>query len=211
MQLSSIYRLIVKVMLTVFFISQASYMISQVAPATRGGGIPITAGAGFSYWDVDWAHSKMEGTTLWLDWRPPLLPRVVNGLEIEVEARDINLNPVSPAGGRFAGFREASLGGGAVYKYRRYRNIHPYIKGLMSFAGIDFSHCLDNCTTSHPYTHDTRTDYAFGGGLEYKAFRNIWARADYEYQFWPNLTGNTFLNPQGFTFGGMYDFGGRSR
>ena len=47
--------------------------------------------------------------------------------------------------------------------------------------------------------------FAPGGGLEYRIFRPIWVRADYEYQDWGTLLGNT-LNPQGFTVGVAYEF-----
>ncbi len=47
--------------------------------------------------------------------------------------------------------------------------------------------------------------FAAGGGLEYRIFRPIWVRADYEYQDWGTLLGNTF-NPQGITVGVAYEF-----
>jgi len=96
-----------------------------------------------------------------------------------------------------------------MYEWHHYRNFRPYVKGLMGFGSIYFGECLALCSTT-PYTHDTRTVYAPGGGVEYRAFRSIWVRGDWEYQFWPQLTGNTYLNPQGFTIGAVYDFSRRS-
>jgi len=56
-----------------------------------------------------------------------------------------------------------------------------------------------------PYTHDTRTVEAPGGGLEFRVFHGILLRADYEYQMWPDFLSKT-LDPQGFTVGVQYDF-----
>jgi opacity protein-like surface antigen len=48
--------------------------------------------------------------------------------------------------------------------------------------------------------------YAPGGGVEYRLWRNIWARGDYEYQTWSVFpTPTTNLHPQGFTAGITYD------
>jgi opacity protein-like surface antigen len=47
-----------------------------------------------------------------------------------------------------------------------------------------------------------------GGGIDYRAFGNVWLRADYEYQDWPNIFGKGYdLDPQGVTVGAMYEFG----
>jgi opacity protein-like surface antigen len=60
--------------------------------------------------------------------------------------------------------------------------------------------------------HDTRTISGMGGGVELRTIGHIWARADYEYQKWPNkygkLTGE--FTPQGFTVGALYRFGNRT-
>jgi opacity protein-like surface antigen len=58
------------------------------------------------------------------------------------------------------------------------------------------------------YTGDRWTAYAWGGGIEYRAWDGVWVRADYEYQFWrvKFFDPNAFLNPQGFTVGASYDF-----
>jgi len=206
MHLDSIWLQIRSAMLAALLLGAAGSLFSQVVPAASQGGLPVAAGAGFSSWDVDWAHGRMGGGTLWVDFPPPFLgsylPHLLDGLGIEIEARDVSLG----AGEQHKGFRQRTIGGGAIYTYRRYRNFHPYVKGLLSFGAIDYGECLDKCNTGFPYTHDSRSDYAAGGGIEYRVFRHIWARADYEYQAWPKLTGQTYLDPQGFTFGAMYDF-----
>jgi len=49
-----------------------------------------------------------------------------------------------------------------------------------------------------------------GGGIEVRAYRNVWVRGDFEYQFWPdfykNKTPAGSLTPQGATLGAVYDF-----
>jgi opacity protein-like surface antigen len=69
---------------------------------------------------------------------------------------------------------------------------------------------MDFRTSDPTYSHDNRVVYAPGLGLEFRVFQNVWARADYEYQVWPDLFGQT-SDPQGFTFGASYDFGHSNR
>ena len=102
--------------------------------------------------------------------------------------------------------RHDTAEGGPTYTWRRLRKFQPYGKYLMGIGSIDF----DPLPGAPPtYTHDTRTIYAPGGGAQYRVFKSLWVRGDYEYQFWPNLFGAHSLNPNGFTIGAMYDFGGR--
>jgi hypothetical protein len=201
-----IRQLILKLTLLALVATAASQMLAQVVPPISESGVPVKVGGGFSNFDVDWAHTRMDGYTLWVDARPPYLPRILDGLNVEIEGRDIRWHP----GDKPAGYRQVVGSGGVMYEWRHFRNFRPYAKGLIGFGSIYFGQCLDLCDTK-PYTHDTRTVYAPGIGLEYRVFRSIWARADWEYQFWPQLTGNTYLNPQGFTFGAQYDFSRRDR
>jgi hypothetical protein len=47
---------------------------------------------------------------------------------------------------------------------------------------------------------------AAGGGFEYRIYRPLWARVDYEYETWGKLFGNNdVLTPEGFTVGVSYD------
>jgi len=152
-------------------------------------------GAGVSDYDVDWGHGRMMGATLWIDAQPVPLPRIFNGLGVESEARDISFN----RGTHTPNYRQDTAGGGPIYKWRPSRNFDLYVKGLMGLASMDFISATPN------YTHDTRTFVGMGGGLEYRAFRSIWVRADYEYQIWASLM-NGIPDPQGFTVGAMYNF-----
>ncbi len=205
MSMESILKQTLKLTLGALIATTVLPAFSQTVPSATEGGIPLSVGGGLSSWDTDWGHSRMGGVTIWADWRPPHLPSLLNGLAIEAEGRDVNFNH----GDKPPAFRQDTGSVGVIYTWRPYRNFHVYGKGLIGLGSIDFGSCLATCSTK-PYTHDTRTVYAPGGGIEYRVFHHLWARADYEYQFWPQLTGHTYLNPQGFTFGAMYDFGHRN-
>ena len=175
---------------------------AQTVPSAREGGVPLAVGLGISDYDVDWGHVRMQGGTVWIDYRFDRVPAFLHGLGIEAEARDISLNHSST---QPSNFRLDTLGGGPVYfgHLRRIPNLTPYGKLVLAYAGIDW----DN--PDPHFRHETRTATAPGLGFEYRVYRNILFRADYEYQFWPDLAlQQQTLNPQGFTFGAMYDFNG---
>ena len=194
------FKLLVVPILTVSLFAPVFPAFSQVVPAYHGPSLPLSVGIGPSSYDVDWGHGRMYGGTIWADWYPPQLPGILQGLGVEVEARDISLHQnCIPAG--FCpqkNMRQDTAGGGVIYSWRHFRNFHPYGKFLIEDGSVDF----------YPlpgYAHDTRTLFAPGGGFEYRIFRPIWVRADYEYQDWGTLLGKT-LNPQGFTVGVSYAF-----
>jgi hypothetical protein len=170
---------------------------SQVAPAYRAPGIPLSVGAGPSSYDVDWGHGREVGGTVWADWYPEQISNLTHfrGLGLEIEARDISFYRHLPAQHNL---REDTAGGGPVFNWHLTNRFHPYFKGLIEDGSIDF----------YPlprYSHDTRPVIASGGGFEYRFLGPLKVRADYEYQIWlGNLLGNT-LNPQGFTLGVAYD------
>jgi opacity protein-like surface antigen len=187
-----------KYLLAALLFTSAIPAISQVAPAATSGGFPLVVGAGVSDYDVDWGHGRMEGGTLWIDYAPSLRPSFLNGLGIEAEARDISIGHSNT---QPANFRQDTAGGGPIYSWRHFRNFRPYAKYLWYFGSFDFRSDDPN------YNHDTRVVRAPGGGFDYRVFRHIWVRADYEYQSWPNLFRKVnALNPQGFTLGAVYDF-----
>lgn len=176
---------------------------SQVKPAAdKGNGIPLVVGSGFSSYNVDWgAGSREEGGTLWATYTFRRMPRDLWGLGIDVEARDLSFAVPT----RLPNMRYDTAGGGVVYHYYRFhpRHLRPYAKFLGSFGSIDFPP-IGN------YSHDTRAFYSFGGGADFHAWRQVWIRADYEYQMWWHLFGSSHaLTPNGFTVGPEFDFGER--
>ena len=175
----------------------ATPAFSQVAPEAIEGNRPFSVGAGVSNFNVDWGKTRMYGGTFWADWRPPL-PLFLNGLGLEIEARDISLDRSSTVP---SNFRQDTAGGGPIYTWRHYRNFRPYGKGLLEFGSFDFR------STNPNYSHDTRTLVAAGPGVEFRTYGHLRVRAEYEYQIWGHILGKR-PDPQGFTLGAMYDFGG---
>jgi opacity protein-like surface antigen len=171
---------------------------SQTIPAATQGQLPFTLGTGVSNLNVDWGDNRMYGITVWAQWRPGDLPRLLDGLGLDIEGRDVNYGRPAALP---SNFRMDTLAGGPIYTWRHYRNFQPYGKFLIGFGSIDF-------TGPNPYyKHDTRTVYAPGFGFQYRLVRHVWVRADYEYQMWPDLFGNNnTFHPQGFTAGVSYDF-----
>ncbi len=169
---------------------------SQVSPSARQGGMPIVIGAGLSDFSIDWGSGqRMEGISAWADWFPNRLPAALNGLGIEAEGRDIDFG--RPAG--VTKMRQDTGLGGLIFTWNRYRNFRPYVKYLAGIGSIDFP-------PFGTYSHDTFSVFSPGGGLEYHAWRHIWIRGDYEYQFWHQVFGPHDLTPTGFTIGASYDF-----
>lgn len=182
------------------YLGMATSGISQVVPSAREGRLPLTIGAGISNYNADWSNQRINGSGLWIDYYPGIVPRHLNGLGLEAEAHDLSWgrSPVLVA----SNFRQDTAGGGVIYSWHHFRNVRPYAKGLIEFGSFDF-----NEGPSEPYyRHDTRTVYSMGAGLDYRIFGHIWARGDYEYQTWQVMFNRSSPTPNGFTFGAMYDF-----
>lgn len=184
------------VLLGVMF-AAATSAFPQTAPSATQGGIPLTVGFGYSNFYTDWSAYE-SGTTIWVDWGVNSLPRRLEGLSVEVEARDLSFNKT----GDNPNLKEETGVGGPVYYWHHYRKFEPFGKYLIGLGGIYFSN-----KPGDPYTHDTRTVMAPGGGAQYRVWRNVWVRGEYEYQMWPDfIHGHTF-NPKGLTAGVTYDIG----
>lgn len=180
---------------TILFLTASLPLFSQVAPSATREGLPLVVGAGFSDYYSDW-NGRLDGPTVWADWNFDQLPSFLHGLGIEVEGRDLNYGRT----GHVPALRQDTAEGGAIYTWHHYRNIRPYTKFLLGIGSIDFGHITPT------YSHDTRTVYTPGGGLEYRVWRHVWVRGDYEYQFWTDFFHHHAMNPNGFTVGASYDF-----
>jgi hypothetical protein len=160
----------------------------------------IALGAGGSTFNADWAGWRVEGETFWIDYKLAGMPRTLNGLGIEVEGRDLNSRASSSPS---KNFRLYTIGGGIIYQWPRFKSIRPYGKCLLDFGNIDW----DN--PNPRFRHETRTVTAPGMDVDFRVGRGIWIRADYEYQFWPDIAtfrprSDHVLDPYGFTFGVSY-------
>lgn len=210
--------------LSIFALALAAALpvAAQVVPAAEQGGWPIVAGAGVSGFNIDWGQDAfgrvryMEGVTLWVDWNLTHLPGpgLLKGLGVELEGRDINFGlPASLSNKELndtgTNMRQDTGLGGVIYTWRGLHRVHPYGKALFGIGSIDFPPLPASPPT---YRHDNRTITAFGAGADLHMWRRIWLRADWEYQFWPDLFGSPHpLTPTGITLGAVYDFKGAPR
>jgi hypothetical protein len=208
--------------LAALVVGAAFPVAAQVVPAAQAGGLPLVAGGGGSRFNMDCgpfvlgSTCYMNGITLWVDWNLTGLPgpRLLRGLSVEAEGRDLNfgrpaLLSNAAVGDSGSNLREDTALGGVVYHWRRYRVVRPYGKALAGLGSLDFPPLPASPAW---YRHDNRTITAFGAGADVHAWRAVWIRADWEYQFWPNLFGSPHaLTPTGITLGALYDFHGLSR
>ena len=177
--------------------SSASAISAQVVPAATLPHINLSFGAGLTSWDPDWGNGRMLGVTAWGDFHPAL-PSYLSGLGVELEARDVDWHRDNQP----ANYRQATIGGGPIYTFTGFRIAQPYAKFLVDYAGMNFR------VPDTAYTHDTRTAYVPGGGVEARACRNVWVRLDYEYQIWqPLIVPDKRPTPQGFTLGLIWKIG----
>lgn len=182
-----------KLVLAALFFLSTLPVLAQVAPAARVRTIPLGVGAGFTDYDLDYGQSRrMLGVSAWADYS------IFRGLGIEVEGTSIFADRPDT----LTRMRQDSIKGGIIYRYHQVFHVRPYAKVLGGLGSIDFP-------SSNPlYTHDTYTLWAAGGGLEYKLWRPLYLRGDYEYQNWVDYRGNQALNPNGFTVGATYYLSG---
>jgi len=191
-----------RIALVALFLALTVPASAQLAPSRGGGGggsLPISVGVGFSSFNTEMVGQRLEAPTVWADWNFNQAPKLLQGLGVEAEFRDLNSG--QPAGVRL---RQTTFGAGPIYTFRKYRSFHPYAKFLWDYGHMDFK--IPNFPPK--YTSDGWVIYAPGVGGEYRAWRHVWVRADYQYQFWRvQFFNNHFLNPQGITVGMAYDFG----
>jgi opacity protein-like surface antigen len=192
--------------LALFFLCSAFSAHAQVEPITKAteDETHFAIGAGFSGYSPDQGKGHLLGGTLWMDYTPGWGPSLLRGISIEAQARDLNYGRSSSES---PNLREEVAEGGAMYSWRGYRNFRPYGKFLVGYGNRNASG-----RTGYRF-HDSRTITAAGGGLEFRAAQHVWVRADYEYQFWPDMVFNNKtgkpraqIHPQGLTVGVLYHF-----
>jgi opacity protein-like surface antigen len=186
----------IKLIVGAVLLLASQHSFGQVSPAGHEQSFPLKVGLGFSNFDSDW-NGRISGPSLWLDWNLHQAPSFMNGLGLEIEARDLHY------GSPLSQLRFDTLSGGAIYSFRARQNIRPYVQFLVGLGSVDFPR------TQSGYSHDTRTITEPGGGIDWQIASRLKLRAGYEYQFWPDLFHGHALNPSGFTIGTAYDFGER--
>jgi hypothetical protein len=197
------YKVPLKVLSALLFVSASISAHSQVSPAAQGRGpLPLRVGAGYSNYATDW-NGRLGGPTVWIDFDIPKLPPSWSGFQLEAEARDLNYTRSGESQPYDPKLRQYSFAGGVNYAWRYDPAFHPYAKFMVGLGNISFS----QISVGIPgYTHDSRVFYAPGGGVEVRAHHRIWIRGEYEHQFWPDFINHHALTPHGFTIGAFYDF-----
>jgi opacity protein-like surface antigen len=195
-------KLMMVPILALFFMGAGLKARAQVTYSAEEGRLPFTVGAGVSDFSDDWGYlnPRQVGITIWADWRLPHMPRVLQGLGLEFEGRDVNYDTPS----YLPGHRMDTALGGPIYQFRRQSRIRPYVKYLMGIGSIDFPNDTN-------YSHDTRTVFAPAGGVDVRFWNRFSVRGEYEYQYWHEIFGPNDLTPNGYTIGAVYDFGLRSK
>lgn len=190
-------------LLALFLIYASISAHAQVTYSAEQGKQPFTIGVGVSNFSDDWGiqDPRQVGITMWVDWRFPFVPSVLNGLGLEFEGRTIQFATPSS----LPGHRMDTALGGPIYEFRRKSRIRPLVKYDMGIGSIDFP------SPGSTYNHDTRAVFEPGGGVDVRFWSRFSARATYDYQFWHQIFGPHDLNPNGFTIGAVYDFGLRSK
>ena len=193
-----------KLVLAALIVLSSLPCISQVQPAAKISGLPLGVGVGLTDYDTDYYRpfipywsGRMIGVSAWADYS------IFHGLGIEVEGTSLfanKPNPRAPGNPKFyGGLKEETVQGGLIYKYHPVFHLRPFVKALGGVGRIDFPN------TNPFYTQENSALYSVGGGLEYKVWRTVYLRGEYQYQWWKSFrSGSQTLNPSGFTVGATY-------
>lgn len=147
---------------------------AQAAESANAGRAMISVGVAASGFTLQYGDRKILGLTAWVD------ADTIRRLGIEGELRRLEYHEKANV------HAETYLAG--VRYHFNYNRMQPYVKVLGGVGHFNF-----------PYNFATGNYFviAGGGGLDYRLSRRWTARADFEYQEWPQ-----------FTFGAMNSVGG---
>jgi hypothetical protein len=183
-----------KLVLVVVLLIFSSTCFAQVHYAAKRPGNSFSVGAGMDYWSADWAQTWKYGPAAWAS------TDLWHGLGLIAEGHGL-----MAGGTRIPQWKYFEGGGGAIYTYGRWASYRPFVKAEAGYAGLSFPRY------SSTYSHDSRTTYSFGGGLERRTFNHLWIHADYTYDFFPDFFSIQTrkyhtLNPAGLTAGASWHF-----
>ena len=199
------FFIIIGLVLALLFFCAADRARAQAAPAATEARSPFAIGVGFSGYNPDYGKGHLLGGTLWLDYFPSRVPRLLRGIGLEAYAHDLNYGRSTSEP---SNLRQDVAGGGVIYSWPRFRSIRPYAKFEGGFGNADYE-----VGKALRRFNQTRTVTTLGGGFEVRASSSVWVRTDYSYEFWPDFYFNhkgqavAQLNAQGFTVGAIYRFG----
>lgn len=156
------------------------------AAATRGGVTQV--GVGYTYSNEDqFIGYHLQGMTLYGTFD------LNNHIGVEGDA---HLDSLFKS---YFGYKETSIDAGLRY-VRHIRRYSPYAKALVGFGHSSTPYAGEIVGGSTPGTYFL---FGLGGGLDYSINDKINARADFEYQRWPNFPPHG-LTPPLFTVGVAY-------
>jgi opacity protein-like surface antigen len=162
---------------------------AQVAPAAEVGGLPIAISVGISDYNLDYGTGRrMQGAVVRAGWN------LFHGIGIDGNARSLFINTPS----QITRMQQSTFLGGVYYEAPSFLRIRPFVRMGGGIGLIEFP-------SRYPsYTRDTYSVFAPSGGIEYPITHRVYARAEYEYQFWHDYRGPHDLTPQGGTIGVTY-------
>jgi opacity protein-like surface antigen len=143
----------------------------------------------------DWSGREI-GVSAWANYS------IYHGFGVEVEGNSIFANkpkPIFPNGETgYGSVSEETIEGGIIYKYHEFHKLHPFAKGLGGLGKVNFP-------SNNPfYTSESAGVWSLGGGAEYRIWRTVFLRGQYEYQWWKGFRGGEGFNPSPITFGATY-------
>ena len=156
------------------------------AAATRGGVSQV--GVGYTYSNEDeYPGQHLQGVTVYGTFD------LNNHLGVE---GDVHLASIIKS---YLQYKETSYDAGLRW-VQHYRRFSPYAKGLVGFGHSTANNSIQIVGGSTPGSYFL---FGLGGGLDYSLTDKINARADFEYQRWPNFPPHG-LTPPLFTIGVAY-------
>ncbi len=154
--------------------------IAQAAESANAGRAMLSVGVAASGFTLQYGDRKILGLTAWVD------ADTVRRFGLEAEARRLEYHQTANV------HAETYLAGGRYHF--NYNRMQPYVKALGGVGHFNF-----------PYNFATGNYFviAGGGGIDYRLSRRWTARADFEYQAWPQFTFGA-MNSVGATVGIRY-------
>lgn len=167
-------RLCALAILVLAILSPARVAHAQASESANAGNVFVWAGGGASGYYVQYGERKIGGLSAWVD------ADTIRRFGVEGEGRWLEYHQTADVH-----VETYMIGPRYHFDIGRFQ---PYVKGLAGAGRFNFP---------YNYAYGHYLVIAPGGGVDYRLSRHWSARADFEYQYWPQ-----------FTFGPMSSVGG---
>jgi len=164
---------------------------AQVLPSATKGGVSITVGGMGSAFQPDYAGNgirqvapnRLYGVGAYVD------VKFTRWIQLEAEGRWLRFN-------QFESINQDNylVGERLPIHHFKYLGATPYVKALGGFSRMNFENGV---------AWGRFTDFAFGGGVDFRVTKKISVRGDFESQTWPSWL-NSSLYPYGASVGVGY-------